>query len=114
MNPGHPPKPPRSYRLMQGLMGPILRVLGMSCRDIAELSAARLDRELTLREAVRLRMHTMMCALCRPLPRQFASLRELVRCAHDHEPTDPGDGPDLDPEARTRIAAALEAGKTES
>lgn len=107
MTQGSPPQPPRSYRLMQAVMGPLLRALGMSCRDITELSAARLDRRLTLGESMKLRVHTMMCALCRPLPRQFANLRELVRLAHEDPPPDPDPGPELPAEARARIAASL-------
>ena len=101
------PKPPRSYRVMQVVMGPLLRVLGMSCREILQLSAARLDRKLTLREKVKLRMHTMMCALCRPLPRQFTNLRELIRCAHQHETSVPDGRSPLSLETHTKITAAL-------
>jgi hypothetical protein len=94
---------------MQAVMGPLLRALGMSCRDITELSAARLDRKLTLGETMKLRMHTIMCALCRPLPRQFANLRELVRHAHEDPSPDPVPGPELSAEARARIAGSLPA-----
>lgn len=92
---------------MHAVMGPIPRALGMSCRDITTLSAVKLDRKLTLGEAVKLRMHTLMCAVCRPLPRQFANLRELVRHSHDEPPSDLDGGPELSAETKARIAASL-------
>jgi hypothetical protein len=92
---------------MHAVMGPLPRALGMSCRDITTLSAVKLDRKLTLGEAVKLRMHTLMCAVCRPLPRQFANLRELVRHSHDEPPSDLDGGRREIPRQCTRLTLMM-------
>lgn len=103
-------KPPVTYRIMEALMGPLLKRLGMNCQTIYQLTAESLDRPLTRGESIRLHLHLAMCGLCRRLPAQFRALRELVRRALPHEHS--GD-PDacLPDEAKARIADRL---KTES
>ncbi len=111
MNHGKPvPPPPVTYRMMQAVMCPILKMLGLCCRSAFHLCNERMDRELTRGESIRLHIHLMMCGLCRRLPGQFEAMRTLARaaCEHEHEP-DPAYGYEsLSEEARTRIAKHLE------
>lgn len=84
------PRPPLRYRLMQALMGPVMRPLKMSCRDFAELCSVKMDRPLTFSESLRYRFHALMCGVCRRLPRQFDAIREaMTSCdvcgAGDHD-----------------------------
>jgi len=106
MKPGRLPPPPIAYRVMQAMMWPILKVLGISCRAIYELCSEQMNRQLTAGEAFRLRVHLMMCGICRHLPAQFRGMRELVRCAHSHEHGETSDEC-LSAEAKERIASKL-------
>lgn len=83
-NPQLPP-PPASYRMMQAMMWPMLKALGISCKATYTLCSERMDRDLSSGEALRLRFHLMMCGICRHLPAQFRGLRELVRSAEEHD-----------------------------
>lgn len=102
------PPPPASYRIMQAMMWPMLKLLGISCRATYKLCSEQMDRELSSRETLRLRFHLMMCGICRHLPAQFNSLRRLVRsvCEHDHEPESTSEE-HLPPEAKARISQHL-------
>ncbi|MBK1829452.1 zf-HC2 domain-containing protein [Verrucomicrobiaceae bacterium R5-34] len=88
MNNHSPPPPPLSYRLMQRLMWPVLKVLGMSCKSTYELCSTQMDRKLSFSESLRLRLHLLICSSCRHLPAQFKGLKKLVHvaCDHDSEP----------------------------
>lgn len=107
MNPSsHPPAPCLSYRLMQSMMWPVMKIMGLSCRHFAALSSLRLDRSLTLSETLRFHAHRIVCTLCRPLPKQLEHLRALTRCtACESAPTPEAT---LDDDALTRIRSALE------
>jgi len=119
-----PPPPPRGYRLMQVMMGPVLGAFGLSCREFAELSSLRMDRSLTVSEALRFRFHSMMCGVCRRLPAQFEAMRSFLhRCEAegmvedvDGESGKYGEAPAkaandlrLDAAARDRILERLDA-----
>lgn len=114
MNCNHPspPRPALSYRFMQALMGPFMKMAGLSCRHFAELCSAELDRPLTSGERFRYRFHSMMCRVCRPLPRQFAALSALTHCCEDDSAAgspDPKPESLLDEAARERIEHSLHA-----
>ena len=101
------PPPPIIYRVMQVMMWPLLKLFRMSCKTTYDLCSEQMDRKLTIGESMRLRLHLMMCGVCRHLPDQFSSLRELVRtCENDHEHEENPDA-SLSPEARERIIARL-------
>lgn len=110
MKPGqHLPPPPLTYRVMQAVMCPILKVLGLCCRSAFNLCSEQMDRELTKRESLRLRVHLSMCGLCSRLPAQFEGMRKLIKatCEHEHE----GDccSESLPEEAKERIARHLKS-----
>lgn len=98
--------PPVFYRMMQAVMWPMLKMLGISCKATYELCSQQMDRKLTAGETFRLRMHLMMCGLCRWLPAQFSGMRELVRRTHPHDHDETSDEC-LSAEAKDRIASAL-------
>ena len=85
--PTSPPPPGLRYRLMQRLMCPLMSMMGISCRHFARLAAEQIDRPLTRRERIALRVHCLMCHVCRPLPGQFKHLHHLVRCCGEHVET---------------------------
>lgn len=72
------PAPPRRYRAIQRVEGPVLNALGLSCREFARLTVTRMDRPLTANEALRLRLHGAMCGLCTRFAAQFSAIDQLV------------------------------------
>jgi predicted anti-sigma-YlaC factor YlaD len=50
-----------------------------SCQEITRLVSEGLDRQLSWRERLALRMHLTMCSLCRAYRRQLLGLRHLFR-----------------------------------
>jgi predicted anti-sigma-YlaC factor YlaD len=61
-----------------------------TCREVHRLSSEGLDRELSLVERVRMRVHLMVCQACRNFTGQLNLIRRAVR--HDGPPAeaDPG------------------------
>lgn len=110
MNPGaNLPPPPITYRMMQAVMCPILKVLGLCCRSAFNLCSAQMDRELTSREALRLRVHLSMCGLCSRLLAQFRGMRSLIQaCEHDASHGEASDE-SMTPEAKQRISECLKS-----
>lgn len=102
----NPPPLPLSYRISHAVMGPLLKMLGLTCRTAYELSSEQMDRELSFGEAFRLRVHLLICRVCRRLPAQFRGLRELVRRTREPDPEEPSDER-LPPEVKTRIVESL-------
>ena len=108
-NDSHLPPPPIVYRVMQAMMWPVLKLLGMSCKEIYGLSSEQMDRKLTRGESFRLRFHLIMCGVCRHLAAQFLGLRKLVHlCEHDHG-HEISNGEHLSPEAKERIFERLKS-----
>jgi Putative zinc-finger len=107
MKNGSQPQSPLIYRVTHVVLGPVLKLFHLSCKDAFELSSEQMDRELTRGEAFRLRIHLAICGICRHLPRQFQVIRELVRaCEHEHAMDAPCDA-QLPAEAKERIAQEL-------
>lgn len=106
-SPGQLRRPPFVYRMSHVLLGPLLKGLGISCMDAYELCSGQMDRKLTVGESFRMRIHLMICSVCRHLPKQFRRLRELVRaCEHDHADDEFSDA-QLPPEVKERIVEHL-------
>ncbi|WP_395730872.1 hypothetical protein [Prosthecobacter sp.] len=84
----------------------MMKLLGLSCRQFAVLTSLRLDRPLSLTENLRFHLHSLLCHVCRPLPRQLENLRVILRCTACHEEnTDILSA--LSPEALQHIREAL-------
>lgn len=47
------------------------------CREATKLMSLKLDRSLTRREQLQLRLHTFMCSPCRRCESQFELLHDL-------------------------------------
>ncbi|TAK83523.1 MAG: zf-HC2 domain-containing protein [Betaproteobacteria bacterium] len=50
----------------------------LSCKDVSTLLSDRLDRKLSLRERISLRIHLAMCTGCSRVERQLEFLREAL------------------------------------
>lgn len=50
-----------------------------TCREVHQLTSEALDRRLTLRERVRVRVHLMLCAACTAFGQQIQLLRSSMR-----------------------------------
>jgi hypothetical protein len=103
-------RPPTVYRLSHAVLGPMLKALGISCKDAYELSSGEMDRELAKGESFRLRFHLMICGICRHLPTQFRGLRELVRACEQDPAHDESSDAQLSPEVKERIVEHLKDG----
>lgn len=51
----------------------------ISCKDVSRLVSASLDRPLTLRERVRLRLHLWMCRNCNNFAEQMNAMHAAMR-----------------------------------
>ncbi len=94
-----------------------------ACKQMAELMSASLERKLTVRERVRLKLHLWVCAWCVWYLEQLRLLRSAVQMreletANDSSTADdantiatpdaPPEAARLSAEARERIKLALE------
>ena len=73
-----------------------------SCHRATFLLSQSQERELTLRERWGLRLHLLLCTMCRRFAAQVRFLAELGR----HMDATPGE-PGLSPDARFRILETL-------
>ncbi len=58
----------------------------LSCKDVSKLVSESLEHPLPFRKRMGVRMHLMMCSLCRRYQRQMLQLRALVKGAAASEP----------------------------
>ena len=80
----------------------------LRCREISKLVSESMERKLSFREWLALRMHLAMCGLCNGFAKQVRFLRMAAR--RDSQRLADGRAHSevrLSPEARTRIEAAL-------
>lgn len=81
----------------------------ITCRQAAELVSRGLDRQLSLGERLRLRLHLAVCRSCARYQRQLRFLgRAVHRLARRSSP--PEAGPRLPEDARERIRRRLDQG----
>jgi hypothetical protein len=75
------------------------------CADLTRTMSESLERELTVRERVTLRLHFLMCVYCERYLAQLKLIREAVRRRAEQ----PDAAPDatLSPATRERISKAL-------
>jgi hypothetical protein len=81
----------------------------LSCKEATQAVCEGLDRRLPLRRRMALRLHVMMCGLCRAYLRQVRALDALVRGRfRDGPPPSTETTPlALPPAVRERLKAAL-------
>ena len=75
-----------------------------TCVDITELLSQSMERSLTLRERVRLRLHFLICDPCSLYQKSLQFLRVSMR---GRASSDTDEGPGLSEEARERMKARL-------
>ncbi len=78
------------------------------CKEVTRLVSESLDRDLSVPERLTLRVHVLMCVLCRRFARQVRFVRDALRRHPDRLegqvlPPPPG----LSTEARDRIRRSL-------
>ncbi len=80
-----------------------------TCRSLAPLMSESLERRLTVRETLTLRLHLAVCVWCHWYLRQLGELREQARArGREDDVTVGSSASDLTDEARERIRRALE------
>jgi predicted anti-sigma-YlaC factor YlaD len=52
---------------------------GTTCKEVHRLTSERLDRELSIVERVRVRLHLLLCIGCRNFDRQMRLIRDAMR-----------------------------------
>lgn len=77
----------------------------LNCREATKLLSDSLERRLTVRQRIGLRLHVMMCSACRAYGRQIAVLNRMFR---HYVPLHDGQlGHSLSPSAKERIKQAM-------
>lgn len=80
----------------------------MTCEETAQLISEGLDRTLSLRERLTLRLHLFGCDLCTRYARQLKFLQRTCADADDEQSTEAAA---LDDAARQRIRTRLQQGQ---
>ena len=93
-------------RLSSGFAGGVA-LLSMSCKEAARLQSEALDRELSLRERLGLRLHLFLCKWCRRYGNQLRFLRSAAHECEEHASAALPQG--LSPETRERIKQKLQS-----
>ncbi len=93
---------------MPRFMMKIFDALLYPCTEVTELVSASLDRELPLQQRLRLRLHFLMCVLCRRYHKQIRFVQEALH-RHTDRLAEQGAGTTtgLSPQSRDRIKRAL-------
>lgn len=79
----------------------------INCKEYASLVSQELDRPLSFRDKVMIRLHQLVCPPCKRVQAQMAAIREACRWA-PHDEIDSDENVCVLPEeARTRIKSAL-------
>jgi hypothetical protein len=89
-------------KLMQGASE-----LSPTCRQATRLQSLALERPLSLRERVGLKIHLVLCRWCKRYGIQIRFLRSVAQKQSDHEQTLPVAA--LSPEARERMKQQLKS-----
>lgn len=87
------------------------QILTLKCEAASELASRQMDEPLSRLEGLALWGHLLACASCRRFRRQLRWIRTAIRLRD--QPPAPGSGAEADtlsPEARRRIARAIEEG----
>lgn len=80
-----------------------------TCQELTPVLSQSLERRLTLREQLTLRLHFLICVYCARYLKQLRFMRDTVRARDAQSLADDADDatPSLTPEARERIRRAL-------
>jgi hypothetical protein len=83
-----------------------------TCEQVLPVLSHSLERKLTLRERVTLKLHFLICVYCVRYLRQLRLMRDAVHARSAQVEADaPSTQPALSAEARERLKRALEGGQ---
>ncbi len=81
----------------------------LPCRRASELISDAMDRRLSVRERILLRIHLLLCGACRTYRRQLALIRRALRQGNQAlDDLIALAGLTLSPEARERLRRAID------
>jgi Putative zinc-finger len=78
----------------------------IDCKQASQLISQSLDRRLSLRERLSLRLHTFICEYCRRFGQQLNTLRVALKRMSEHVENDTNIT--LPSETKARIAKSIE------
>ena len=78
----------------------------LMCKDISKLVSQSLDHKLPLRLRMEIRLHLMMCSICRTYRKRLLFMQNVIQKSADR-PYDCDDHHHLSKAAEARIKAAL-------
>lgn len=79
----------------------------LSCKESSQLISQSLDRPLSIRERLALRLHLLICDVCSRFVKHMNLLRLAMR--RMRQQTEQDEGIQLTPEARKRIADMIDS-----
>ena len=83
-----------------------------TCEEVLPVLSQSLERKLTLRERVTLRLHFLICVYCIRYLKQLRLMRASIRARSEQiEADDSAPAPALTEDARDRLKRALERAK---
>ena len=71
------------------------------CQEATRLMSQAMERKLSLKESIQLKLHLAVCDLCERFRKQLQGLRQILRAYQ------PQDEQHLPPDVKTRIKKAL-------
>lgn len=79
------------------------KIPGVSCQEATRLMSLSLDRRLSFKEWMDMRLHALVCGLCQRFEVQIKGLQKIVQAYSNSSTTEQK----LSEEARTQIKKAL-------
>ncbi len=79
----------------------------LSCKETSELLSRAQDERLTFTERMGMRIHLLMCRLCRGYEKQLLFIRKATESLAQDSAHDDEAATSLSPEARERVLDAL-------
>jgi len=82
----------------------------LSCKEVSRLVSDSLDRDLSFRQRMGVRLHLMMCGMCRAYEQQVLLLRKIVHQYGKQMAEGENSDEHLSEEAKARIKHKLSDG----
>lgn len=79
----------------------------LSCKQASRLISQSLDRKLSLRERIGVRLHLLICDVCTRFSKQLRMMRQYLH--HMRDETEQDETLQIPTDARVRIANALQS-----
>ncbi len=79
----------------------------LSCKQVSQLVSESLDRDLSFRQRVGVRLHLMMCGMCRAYEKQMLLLRKIAQIYGKQAAAGEASEQHLSAEARKRMKQTL-------